>query len=223
MSCSILSKISNSIISLVIIGMMSISGGTMVNAAEVAQANNQQMSYTEAMISRINFGEKIPEARKNKLITVVRSVPEYMSKILYDNGWKLDLTERDVAERFYSGYFRPNTVLASTNDYDMTIYFDNRDKAVTASVFYHELGHVIDCMLSYMSETDEVWLELYRTESSGFLCTGEKDGHSKSSSLEYFAACVSEYFINNEQFRVSAPQSYCYIDTLLKELSGECQ
>ena len=74
------------------------------------------------------------------------------------------------------------------------------------NVVLHEVGHIIDEGKVY-SHSEE-FRSIYEAES-------EKSGLSEyciSSVSEYFAQAFQEYYLNNEEFKENAPETFAYIE-----------
>lgn len=150
-----------------------------------------------------------PNTKKENAILIqnyYNTLSPEMKKTFVDNGWKIVLSETKLSQRF--GY---NTSIAGLTDtYTKEVFFDDREIAIKRS-FHHELGHVVDCINGWVSETDE-FVSIYTKEKNNFKYVyAVGDRHEVSDNIEYFASVFSNIYADANKCKEMVPESYNYV------------
>ena len=110
------------------------------------------------------------------------NVPKWLRNKFKNNGWKIIVSGKPLNKRY--GY--SSSIAGMTDTGAKTIYLDNR-KSVIERALIHELGHFVDCINGWPSQSSE-FQKIYKSEKSKFTDPRDVgDGHAKSNGYEYFA------------------------------------
>lgn len=143
--------------------------------------------------------------------SLVQVNPNTLKKFVAE-GWKIKITSENMESNgFYFGWASTGSIAGATSfSYKYLIIPNNLD-SVDASVI-HELGHFIDHW--HYTMTDE-WINIYHTEKENYLRE-----YAKVNQFEGFACAYMEYVIVGESLKQRAPQTYEFIDRIMKNEFG---
>ncbi len=141
-------------------------------------------------------------------------VPAHHIRFLKENGWKIELTTKDLAAEYgYSSYICGITLYK-----EKIVYISATDYAIRRSTI-HEIGHAIACQLGFVEVTDE-FKEIYEDEKDYFSdCTSVGDGHEISSVYEYFASVYQNMILDYDDTKDEIPRTVAYIEKCLGKIS----
>lgn len=108
-------------------------------------------------------------------------------------------------------------------------YFDARTRKITLNqmyskpgdVGYHEMGHFL-AFVAGNYDTSSTFVAIYNSEKSKF--PGPFKAYAQSSSNEYFASCVAEYYRSmaaRENLKTYCPKTYQAILNAFKKVTPE--
>ena len=137
-------------------------------------------------------------------------LPDGLLEYLYDNGWKIELTDMNLSEEY---------------DYPMSIcgitLYDEKQIYITDGTYYirrvtlHEVGHAFAYESGKVDLTRE-FKEIYNEEKDNFVdCTSIGDGHETSDVQEYFASVFQNMFLDYEETYNSVPETVNYIESIV--------
>lgn len=124
-----------------------------------------------------------------------------------DYGYTIRLVEKPDNQNGICGVTLPDT---------REIQIQATEEKFRRSVV-HEVGHAYDHTLKWVSESPE-FISIFDAEKDSFVVTGfQSNGHHKSNVKEYFAEAFQMYIYDSETLQVSAPQTYEFIKSIIKE------
>lgn len=132
----------------------------------------------------------------------LNQLPSKMLESLNQKGWMFILTPRNLEEVYESGV--SNTV-GLTIYYHARIYVQNNSFSISYCTI-HEVGHALDFINNFVSYDNE-WKKIYETEAidSGL------SSYFTSSNSEYFAETFQKFFLEPEELKQKAPNTYEFI------------
>lgn len=135
-----------------------------------------------------------------------KNVPNWLKQKFIDSGWRIAISGTSLAARY--GY---GMSIAGITDYGSKIVFiDNREKPIKNAMI-HELGHFVDYVYGFPSQSGE-FTQIFNEEKHSFIdCTSVGDGHETSNVMEYFAAVFQNAIINGGNCKTQAPRSYEFV------------
>ena len=140
-------------------------------------------------------------------------VNENVLKRFVAEDWKIRITSENMESTgFYFGWQSTGSISGATSfPYKYIIIPDNLS-SVDGSVI-HELGHFID---SWEHATKDAWANIYHTEKHKYL----RD-YARVNQFEGFACAYMEYVLVGDSLKNRCPETYEYIDNIIKTVYGE--
>ncbi|MDY4692082.1 MAG: hypothetical protein SO401_00710 [Blautia sp.] len=134
---------------------------------------------------------------------LINQVPEDVLQGFVDNGWKIYITDKNIAQTYFAGEF--NSVKGVTDWDTHIIRIEDRPEAVeTATV--HEFGHYLDAIKGYVSHTPE-FKQIYSEEGKTFADTFKVDFYYDNQ--EFFADGIYRYFsVEKDMLEENCPKLY---------------
>ena len=158
------------------------------------------------------------------------ALPSFIITRFVEEDWKVVvLSQETVAEEDLEP-FNNNKTAGTINFTKKTITlrsFAPLEGAVK-NVMLHELGHFVDWMSNNLSDTDD-FVKLYEQFKDGKYVTFNYDGitvddntredilYATSSTKEFFAEGIKDYFIHKEWLMDNYPDVYIFYNTYIKE------
>lgn len=154
--------------------------------------------------------ETTKEYNPSTLETYLNKVPSNILSFLYQKGWTIQETDRDLGDYQYWD----NGVL-----YDFHIrgvaYFNTREIFVRPDGIetstLHEVGHAIDYEMNWISSGEE-FRSIYISEKAQFFI---QDSHDLKDESEYFAEAFQQYFLNGNTMKATTPRTYSFIENIV--------
>lgn len=178
-------------------------------ALEEEYEGNSIIEDVSALSDIIIAEGDIPQARITGVLNQFNRIPEGIRNDFILRGGQIHIAN-DVGPMFGFGKCTGVTkVVQSTGE--VNIWIDNRDKAVKSAVI-HEMGHALDFMCAFPSQTEE-FTAIYNEECGNFCdCDATGDKHEISDTREYFASVFSNIIKNGAQTQATVPRSYEYVN-----------
>lgn len=147
------------------------------------------------------------------------------------------VTEKDVVKMYH--IINPSEMFSSFNMFKAVVVYDKKIVCLDANnlayrdSIYHELAHVIDYSLDWISKNEEFTgiyereIENFRVHISEYPYTRTSDGIDYrvadwltviDSPVEYFAESFNTYYLQNDILKEYCPETYSYINSLIKNL-----
>ena len=164
---------------------------------------------TEAPKS-FHITNEISDNFAQKVINSYLQIPESVRLSFENSGGTIELSTNDLGVKFYG---KENTVLAYIDTDTLTIYIDYREKAVKS--VQHEIGHYLDYSNGWLSSTDE-FKRIHNEEVSSFCKVHKTAKQNTNTTVEYFAESFEFYINNSQTLLASCPQTYAFIDAIVK-------
>lgn len=140
-------------------------------------------------------------------------LPDSLIKLFQDNGWHIYVTDRDIANTYFSALYKK--VKGVTCYGSNSIYIEDRDSAMAAPL--HEFGHAFDEL--YETETG---IRITTTEEYKAAYAAEKEVLRKEynitnhyDELEYMANAFKFYVEDKQRLSQACPQIYAILDNCL--------
>lgn len=143
-----------------------------------------------------------------KAISYLRMLPQKILETLNEEGWMLIITPRNLEDVYESGV--SNTV-GLTIYYQARIYIQNDSFSISYCTI-HEVGHALDFIHNFISY-DNDWKQIFEEEA----CDSGLSSYFTSSVSEYFAESFQLFYLEPEQLLKSAPNTYSFIQTFVKQ------
>ncbi|MCQ2911458.1 MAG: hypothetical protein MJ244_04635 [Clostridia bacterium] len=89
--------------------------------------------------------------------------------------------------------------------------------ASNTSDVLHEMGHYVDHMNDMLTNSD-AFVAIYEAEKDSFQINMEKDSYYVQNSAEFFAESFEEYFENSDSLKAACPETYEFINNLVKNV-----
>lgn len=143
-------------------------------------------------------------------------LPESFLTNIYNLGWRIVITARDLDMYFYKGKYDG---VAGVVDYANKIVYLQDTRLDIMEAIYHELGHVCDYLAGLVSDSKE-FLEIFTREKDQFNdSTSVGDGHETSCPREYFASVFSEMLRNPSKCKSEIPESYAFVEKIVNNFA----
>lgn len=147
------------------------------------------------------------------------------------------ITEKDVVSVYHT--LNPSEMFSNFNNFKAVVIYDKHIICLDANnlsyrdSIYHEIGHVVDNSLGYISESSEFQgiyereIESFRTNISEYPYARDKYGvpvreadwyTTINDSTEYFAESFDAYFLFGDILMDSCPETYEYLDKLFNDI-----
>lgn len=135
-------------------------------------------------------------------------LPIRLITYLQEQGWSVLITDKDLDLHFYNGQYGG---VGGVTDYANRLIYLQDCRWDIENCICHEIGHVIDYLCKFVSDSDE-FLSIFGSEKYSFKdSTSVGDGHETSCSREYFASVFSEFWMNPASCMSSAPKSCTFV------------
>lgn len=124
------------------------------------------MTTTDAGVVTPGICEKDGSATDywmNRVNQELAYVPENVKSAFVNRGWHIYITDKNIAQTWFSGVY--NSVQGVTSYNTRSIYIEQREAAMEAPV--HEIGHFVDAALGYPSQSSE-FAGIYNAEVGVF-------------------------------------------------------
>ncbi|MCR5108123.1 MAG: hypothetical protein K6B28_08155 [Lachnospiraceae bacterium] len=122
------------------------------------------------------------------------------------SGWKIILTSADLDELLFNG--QTENVAGCTYSSRKEIYVESGDSSYCV---IHEIGHYIDYVLNYASQTEE-FQSIYAKES------GNLTDYGTTSAEEFFAEVYMYSLLEPETTAEKCPLAYAYVTALAQTI-----
>lgn len=152
-----------------------------------------------------------------EMLDAVNNLPQFVKDVIICNDYKIIIVGKNGYLENMFGY---KSILGLT-DYDFnTIYVEAyKDIVVSTDTLYHELGHMLDEKLDFISFSEE-FCNIYNAELGSVMRTSFYKNVNKGTyanvncSDEYFATTFSMYMLYPSELKAYCPQTYNYFNTL---------
>lgn len=166
----------------------------------------------------MKFEAGLPVSYVDEAVKVYDTLPQDFKSYLKDEGWNIMLMTGDGYNQLTSqGYKKSVNFIGLTSEQDKVICVSLSDSHKTAydfvQTFAHELGHAFDIYRGSCSDA----LNLIRTnEIDTFTSNFDASEHNTEAGKEYFADAFSFYMIESDLLEDVCPQTYNFIDELVR-------
>ena len=155
---------------------------------------------------------KVSSSELNAIKTNLNKIPTNLLEAVKDSGLKVLLTTKDVKN--YYNYSFSGTMTGLFDPMAGKIYISSDVSHINKSTV-HEFGHALDLIIgktNYITLTSE-WKSIYKSEKNT-----ASGSYYKSNAQEYFADSFDRYISNPSKLKSSAPKTYKFIDSTIKNL-----
>ncbi|EOU1990355.1 hypothetical protein [Clostridium perfringens] len=160
-------------------------------------------------------GEGATEELANLTNTYLSYVPKNVMNNFVANGWKVVLTDKNIAETYYHDKSL-GKIVGLTMSEAKTIYILASKNAIKSSTL-HEMGHFVDIQMDVPSNSEE-FLEDFNNEKDTFEVYSF-DGHYKRNHFEFFAEVFQESILNPNRCKKSANKTYDFVKNQVKMIN----
>lgn len=159
--------------------------------------------------SCFRIDEGISQKVINQAIKDWNSFPQKWRDTITNIGTTIELKNMEFLDSIVPGY--KQVIGATFWENPPRICLSNTVNHVHNGI-YHEMGHLIDYANGWASSSDE-FVNIYNAEKDSFIDMGRgiNDGHSTSSSNEFFAAVSRQAILYRENIEKCAPQAYAFV------------
>lgn len=156
----------------------------------------------------------IPAEMRAYMDAYMAAIPPEAARLLADGGWRIVLTNEDLATRFGYDY---DTIAGVTVESARTIFVAASETRIRRALL-HEVGHALGVMLGD-PDTSAEFQRIYKAEHETFDQQERIDDHCVSTAHEYFAEAYRHYVLYPDILLQSAPQTYAYLEALCSDIS----
>lgn len=173
---------------------------------------------------RERYGEKTPgfnsegvllmegnlyEDSKEQLMRAYRLIPENIRTAFEKNGFRIKMTEWDVAEEAYSPYggYHGFGRVKAVMDYERKIIYVNDE---WPNAILHEMGHYVNDSLGMYSSRPEN-REIFQKEAAKI------SSYAQSNDREYFAEVFRLYVTEPALLEMISPESFILVESGMKK------
>ncbi len=185
-----------------------------MNKFDVIKENDNE----EIQLVKFNKNERLfrsvkDDKRNNTIVALANFerlfslLPEYIKEIFYYTNHELYIVDSLPDGGWYL-----------ENEKSIILHRDG----ISIS-FYHEIGHMIDVYLDYISSSFD-FIRIYQMEANNLyskkidLSRYRLFDHCTKDEHEYFAESVKRYLNNDNTFKLECPNTYIFINEVFKEL-----
>ena len=183
------------------------------NSTSNTNTNTSTSSEKNTIINNILTTEgKVTSAEKTAIKENLNKLPLNLLKAVQDSGLKVLLTTKDV--KTYYNYSFSGTMTGLFDPMAGKIYISSNVTHINKSTV-HEFGHALDLLIgksNYISLSKE-WNNIYKAELNT-----ASGSYYKANAQEYFADSFNRYIENPSALKTSAPKTYAYINSAIKNL-----
>lgn len=140
----------------------------------------------------------------------LKKLPDKVVKSLKDNGWTIEVTDKNLAKTYFNGVY--SSVRAVAIYSQKKILIEDRDVAVTNSPL-HEVGHSIDYISGWASKSSE-FKSIYKEEINTFKKNIPNSG-SVRDEQEFFASIFCYYFSDSSK---CTPKAKAFVKNIIDNL-----
>lgn len=156
--------------------------------------------------SMITFHDGVPHETQVAAYQYWSMMPEQTRAKIHDNGWTIEVVNSRYLDDYYG---EASSVVGITMHSRKHILMGNSVKHMRRAL-NHELGHAIDCIYNWPSDSIE-WNNIWLSEKDSMEIQEKFDNHPISNTTEFFAECVSQYIQYNDILYRTCPKAYKYI------------
>lgn len=151
----------------------------------------------------------------DKVLSNYYRIPEVARNKFEDFGGVLSITNENLGEKFFNDSSKHIVAVTSYKGSSKECSINIGAKDATSVL--HEMGHFIDYVCGYLSETEE-YKEIWGSEIEAFKSFHYTADENTSTANEYFAESFQVYIESPNELQEKCPQSYDYIVNTLNHL-----
>jgi hypothetical protein len=175
---------------------------------ETEQEGAAQETSEASTYEYISVYGNISDSYLNEVLYYYNMIPQNIRDSFIANRWKITVTDKELTIDGIS-----QRILAYTLHSKKEIYIGN----VSASSIVHEIGHYIDNVNNYISNS--ISDDTFNIEVNGLKSIdADTDSHNYSSKIELFAECFSMYIFDNAGLKNNCPDTYEIIEQAISNL-----
>lgn len=141
-----------------------------------------------------------------------KKMPRRVREIIIAAGYRVEVTDEDI-EKLITGGGTNSWYGATAGDPLYVILVANNQSVEDMQrTAIHECGHALANTMSG-ADCSELWLSCYAAEAKTLYHTAEV-----SDASEWFCECYVYYLTDPEYLKITAPQSYSYMDVYLNQV-----
>ncbi len=142
----------------------------------------------------------------SQYMNILTSEQSSVMESFLSSGWKIILTSADLDELLFNG--QTENVAGCTYSSKKEIYVETGDSSYCV---IHEIGHYIDYVLNYASQTEE-FQSIYASEA------GSLTNYGTTSAEEFFAEVYMYSLLEPETTAEKCPLAYAYVTALAQTI-----
>ncbi len=163
-----------------------------------------------------------------KTTVQINHMPTNVIRSFNESGWTLKMITaeemKDLWKRRTHKAIPPGVYVAGLTSFDRgsgikEINLCDLENTPQRAVV-HEFGHFVDVMNGLPSTNSRQFAEIYYKEKDTYIDSDGSEDYCdiKNNIHEYYASIFDEYIKNPENLRVTAPESYLFIDRCVKDI-----
>lgn len=186
---------------------------------KVSEAKKPEPTKVEETSAKTypNFVEVIgvSEDYVDKVLSNYYRIPEVARNKFEDFGGVLSITNENLGEKFFNDSSKHIVAVTSYkgSSKECSINIGTKD----ATSVLHEIGHFIDYVCGYLSDTEE-YKSIWGSEIEAFKSFHYTAEENTNTANEYFAESFQVYVESPSELQKNCPQSYDYIVNTLNHL-----
>lgn len=178
---------------------------------ETAPVQNK-LTQTISGVVTIEEGADVSEDFIQAINDKYNLLPIHIRERFENNSGEVVISSTDLGVELGR---RNNTVLAYCIPERHYIKLDNRSKAKSSVL--HEMGHIMDYQLGWVSKSDE-FTSIYNSEVEIFKSIWNTDSQNTSNSTEYLGESFLVYITNPNLLKDSCPETYNFLVDFVENL-----
>lgn len=151
----------------------------------------------------------------DKVLSSYYHIPEVARNKFEDFGGVLSITNENLGEKFFNDSSKRIVAVTSYKGSSKECSINIGTKDATAVL--HEMGHFIDYVCGYLSDTKE-YKDIWGSEVAAFKSFHYTADENTNTANEYFAESFQVYIESPNELQDNCPQSYGYIVNTLNHL-----
>ena len=242
-------KVLNSVVVILFAACLSIVG--YIDSLKVSVADsNLILDVPDNFVTEINTAKSVraeeiadnkTTMNKNEIVSDVDDMLEQLPNGVSDMlaSYTFLVTEKNIVDVYH--VINPSEMFSSFNMFKAVVIYDKQIVCLSANdagyrdSLYHEIGHVVDYSLGWVSDSDEFSgiyereIDSFRTNISEYPFTRTDGGMDYQEAdwfsvidnqTEFFAESFNNYFLHGDILKEYCPETYAYLNSLIDGLDN---
>lgn len=173
--------------------------------------NSEEVGPFLSGASLVRIGN-VTDEQVEAVQTGFKKMPKKARETIIAAGYRVEVTDEDI-EKLITGGGTNSWYGATAGDpLYVILVANNQSLEDMQRTTIHECGHALANTMSG-ADNSELWLNCYAAEAKTMYHTAEV-----SNASEWFSECYVYYLTDPEYLKITAPQSYSYMDVYLNQV-----